>query len=100
VTLASATLAAILGMALVTYATRVAGLLLRDRLALSGRGKAAFEAIPPAILVAVIAPAVLATGPAETLAAIAAALAATRLPLIGTVAVGVAAVVLMRSALG
>ena len=56
------TLWAILAMAVVTYATRVAGLILADRLALRGRAKAAFDAIPPAVLVAVIAPTALTTG--------------------------------------
>ena len=59
------TLMAILAMAIVTYATRVAGLLVAHRLVLSGRSKAAFDAIPPAVLVAVIAPTALTTGWAE-----------------------------------
>ena len=90
------TLLAILAMAVVTYVTRIAGLLVADRLVLTGRAKAAFDAIPPAVLVAVIAPTALATGWAETAAAAVTALAATRLPLLGTIVVGVAAVVLLR----
>ena len=95
-----ATLWTILGMAAATYLTRIAGLLLADRLVLSGRAKAAFEAIPPAVLVAVIAPVVLATGPAETLAALITALAATRLPLLATILAGVASVVALRGLMG
>jgi uncharacterized membrane protein len=76
--------------------TRVAGLIFADRLVLTGRAKAAFEAIPPAVLVAVIAPSALATGWHETLAAAVTAVAATRLPLLPTIAVGVAAIVLLR----
>jgi uncharacterized membrane protein len=95
-TLDPMTLAAILAMAGVTYLTRVAGLFVADRLTLTGRAKAAFDAIPPAVLVAVIAPTALATGLAETLAAAVTALAATRLPLLATVAVGVATVVALR----
>lgn len=90
-------LVAIFGMALVTYLTRIAGLALAGRLALSPRAQAAFDAIPPAVLIAVIAPSALATGWPETAAAALAALAATRLPLLGVVAVGVAAVVLFRA---
>jgi uncharacterized membrane protein len=90
------TFATILAMAVVTYATRVAGLLVADRLVLTGRAKAAFDAIPPAVLVAVIAPTALATGVAETVAAAITAVAATRLPLLATIAVGVVAVVLLR----
>ncbi len=93
------TLAAILAMAAVTYATRAAGLLVAERLVLTGRAKAAFDAIPPAVLMAVIAPTALATGPAETAAAALAMVAATRLPLLATVAVGVAAVVVLRAVL-
>jgi uncharacterized membrane protein len=90
-------LAAILGMAIVTYATRVAGLALAGRLNLSARAQAAFDAIPPAVLIAVIAPSALATGWAETGAAAVTALAATRLPFLAVVVVGVVAVVGLRA---
>ena len=95
-TLDTLNLMAILGMAAVTYLTRIAGLALAGRLDLSPRAQAAFDAIPPAVLVAVIAPSALATGWAETGAALLAALAATRLPLLAVVAVGVLAVVGLR----
>jgi uncharacterized membrane protein len=94
------TLAAILGMAVVTYLTRISGLFLVGRLRLQGRLKAAFDAAPPAVLTAVIAPMVLATGWPETAAALVTALAATRLPLLATILVGVAAVVALRSVMG
>ncbi|MGY2047364.1 AzlD family protein [Methylobacterium sp. JK268] len=90
-------LAAILAMAAITYATRIAGLFLAGRLAPTGRARAAFEAIPAAVLTALIAPSALATGWRETCAAALAALAATRLPLLATVAIGVAAVVALRA---
>jgi uncharacterized membrane protein len=48
------------------------------------------------VLVAVIAPMALATGWRETVAAAITAVAATRLPLLATIAVGVAAIVLLR----
>ena len=91
------TLAAILAMAVVTYATRVAGFFVAGRLALRGRAKAAFDAIPPAVLVAVIAPTALTTGWPETAAALATILVATRLPLLATVAVGVMTIVALRA---
>ena len=91
------TLAAILGMAVVTSLTRISGLFLVGRLRLEGRLKAAFDAAPPAVLTAVIAPMVLATGWPETVAALVTALAATRLPLLATILVGVAAVVALRA---
>lgn len=91
------TLIAILAMAVVTYLTRIAGLFVADRLVLTGRAKAAFDAIPPAVLVAVIAPTALTTGWAEAIAAAITAMVAFRLPLLGTVAVGVVAVVVLRN---
>ncbi len=94
------TLLAILLMAIATYLTRIAGLFLVGRFRLAGRGKAAFDAIPPAILTAVIAPTVLTTGPAEAIAGLVTILAAFRLPLLGTVLVGVAAIVVLRTIFG
>lgn len=88
--------ATIMAMAVVTYATRIGGLALGGRLQLGPRAKAALDAIPPAVLVAVISPSLLATGWRETAASAVTIVAATRLPLIGTVAVGVAAIVLLR----
>jgi uncharacterized membrane protein len=95
----SLTLAAIAGMALATYATRAGGFAIMRFMKVEGRLKAALEAMPPAILMAVISPTILATGWAETLAAAIAALAAiARLPLIAVVAIGVVSVVLLRLA--
>jgi uncharacterized membrane protein len=91
------TLLAIAGMAIATYATRVAGLFVMQLVSVRGRVKAAFDALPPAILMAVIAPTILATGIAETLAALITAIAAImRLPMIVTIIIGVASVVLLR----
>ena len=96
-TLHLATLLTIIGMALATYATRVAGLFLMRHVNVRGRVKAAFDALPPAILMAVIAPTILATGIAETAAAvITAASAMLRMPMIVTVLIGMASVVLLR----
>jgi len=94
------TLLAILGMALASYGCRLTGLLLGGRLALTGRAKAALDAIPPAVLTAVIAPTLLATGWPETVAGAITILAALRLPLIGVIATGVAAVVVLRMLAG
>ena len=96
-TLHLSTLLAIIGMALATYATRVGGLFLMRYVTVKGRTKAAFDALPPAILMAVIAPTVLATGIAETIAAaITATAAILRLPMIVTILIGMASVVLLR----
>lgn len=93
------TLLAILGMAAATYLTRIAGLWLVRFLNISGRVKAALDAVPPAILMAVIAPTAFATGWAETAAAGVTVLAALRLPFILAVATGVVSVVVLRWAL-
>jgi uncharacterized membrane protein len=90
-------LLAILGMALATYATRVAGPFLVRGVAVKGRLKAALDALPPAILMAVIAPTILLTGNAERIAAVLATVSAFfRLPLIVTIIVGVVSVVVLR----
>ena len=65
-----ATLATWLGMMAATYASRAGGYWLIRRFPVGGRLKAGLEAVPLAALTALIAPTVLATGPAETLAAI------------------------------
>jgi uncharacterized membrane protein len=90
------TFLAIVAMAAATYVTRIAGLFVADRLVLSGRAKAAFDAIPPAVLVSVVAPTALTTGWAEAIATAITAVAATRLPLLVTIVVGVVSVVFLR----
>lgn len=92
------TFLAILAMAAATILTRVSGIFLFSRLSLSDETREALDAIPPAVLMAVIAPTALATGWAETIACGATALAALRLPLLPAVAVGVGAVVALRAA--
>lgn len=99
-TATAANLMAILAMAIATYATRAAGLWIADHIPASGRTRAALDALPAAVLTAVIAPVALATGPAETAAAAITLIAALRLPLLATVAIGVLAVVALRYVLG
>jgi len=94
------TVAAIAGMALATWLTRFAGYWLVRRTTVSGRLAAALDAVPGAILTAIIAPMALATGAAESGAALLTVLLALRLPLIVAVAGGCLAVVLLRMALG
>jgi uncharacterized membrane protein len=93
------TVVAILAMAGVTYFTRFAGLVLVRFVTLRGRTRAALEAVPAAVLMAVIAPTVFAQGPAEAIAAAVTAVAATRLPMLATIAIGTASVVALRYAL-
>lgn len=94
------TLLAIFGMALATYATRVSGLYLMRGVTVRGRLKTALDAMPPAILMAVIAPTILTTGVAETLAAaITVAAAFMRMPFVVTILIGVVSIVLLRMVL-
>ncbi|WP_454848878.1 AzlD family protein [Rhizobium binxianense] len=92
------TLAAILAMAAATILTRVGGLVLIRHVDMTERRRAAVEAIPPAVLMSVIAPTAFATGWAETLACLLTAVAARRLPMLASVALGVMAVAALRAA--
>jgi len=93
-------LAAIAAMAVATYATRIFGYWLVRRRAVGGRLAGALEAVPGAVLTAIIAPMAFATGPAESGAALLTVLLALRLPLIAAVAGGCLAVVGLRLLLG
>ena len=95
-----ATLATWVGMMAVTYASRAGGYWIIRRFSVGGRLKAGLEAVPLAVLTALIAPTVLATGPAESLAALATLLLAWRLPVLAAILGGVAAVVLLRGLFG
>jgi uncharacterized membrane protein len=93
----SITLITILGMALVTYAARAGGFWLMGLVTPSPRVEAWLRQIPGAVLVAIIAPTVLASSLAETLAALATVLVAisTKNVLIAML-MGVATVALLR----
>ena len=92
-------LAVILGMAAVTLAMRFGGYVLVRYVRVEGGLAVAMEAMPVAVLTALVVPTALATGPAETGAAILTVLLAWRFPLIIAVFGGTAAVVLLRSVL-
>ena len=87
----------ILGMALVTYATRAGGFWLMGLVTPSPRIEAWLRQIPGAVLVAIVAPTVLASSLAETLAALATVLVAIRTKnVLAAMVIGVAAVFLLR----
>ncbi len=92
-----ATLLAILAMAAATALTRLGGLVLIRHVALDGSRRKAIESIPPAVLMAVVAPTALATGLAETIACAVTAFAALRLPMLVSVALGVVSVASLRA---
>ena len=95
-TLDLSTFLAILAMAAATILTRVSGIFLIRYFSIGEETREALDAIPPAVLMAVIAPTALATGWAETIACAVTALVALRLPLLVSVAVGVGTVVVLR----
>jgi uncharacterized membrane protein len=87
---------AILAMAAVTYATRIAGVALGERIPRHGPLGRALDAVPAAVLTAVIAPALLA-GRAEMIAGAATALAMTRLPMLAAIAIGMTVAAVLRA---
>jgi uncharacterized membrane protein len=92
---------AIAVMGLATYGTRLAGYWLLQGRKIEGRLKAAMDAVPPAILVAVIAPAIFLQGPNNMLAgAITMVSALLRMPLLVTIMVGVGSVAILRAGIG
>ena len=92
------TFLAILAMAAATILTRVSGVFLLRYLLIGKQTREALDAIPPAVLMVVVAPTAFATGWAETTACAITALAAFRLPLLVCVIIGVLCVVALRAA--
>jgi uncharacterized membrane protein len=91
----------IFGMALVTYATRVGGLWLMNRVTLSKRVEAWLSYIPGTVLIAIIAPEIIKSGPIGAIAALATTLVAVRSGnLLLAMVVGVGLVWGLRTLLG
>jgi len=89
----------IVALGLATYATRIGGHLILSRFErIDPRVEAALDAVPAAVLTGIVAPAALAAGPAEALAALITVIAALRFSILATLAVGVAVVVALRLA--
>ncbi len=87
----------IAGMAIVTYLTRAGGLWLMERVTPSPRVQAALEALPGAVLVALIAPMALTRTPIEGVASALVVLTMIRTgSLIAAVVIGVVTVALLR----
>lgn len=91
------TLLAIVAMAIATAATRLAGLAILRTFTLSSEVQRILQAIPPSVLMAVIAPTALATGWPETIACAVVALLALRLPMLVAAAAGVIVVAALRA---
>ena len=86
--------------ALVTYFTRIGGLLLLSRFnRIHPRIEAGLDAVPAAVLTTLVAPATIAAGPMEWAAMGVAILVALRGGLISTFIAGVVALILLRNLL-
>jgi len=91
-------LLAFLAMAAVSYAIRVAGFLVGERLHKHPRLQAALDQLPAAILIALVVPLLAHGGPAEWLAAVIVLVAAWFVDLLLIpLALGVVCVVLLRA---
>ncbi len=87
----------IITLGLVTYATRIGGHLVLSRFGrLNPRLEAALDAVPAAVMTAIVAPMALATGPMESVAAAIAVLAAFRFSMHATLILSIGALVVMR----
>jgi uncharacterized membrane protein len=93
-------IATIVAMALVTYLTRISGYLLLGSRELSPRTMTVLDTAPGCVLIAVIAPVFVSGRIADLLALSLTMVAATRLPLLPTVLIGVGTAGLARCAFG
>lgn len=90
------TVVVIVLMASATYLTRILGYLALRNRTLSARAVTVMEAAPGCVLIAVIAPSFVSTKPADLVALAITLAAATRLPMLATVTIGVVAAGLLR----
>lgn len=89
-------LLALAGMAVGTYLTRISGFLLLGHLRPQGRFGAALDALPGAVLIALVAPQVAAGGMLMWAASAVTVVAARRLPTLLAILAGVATLLLLR----
>lgn len=96
----TATLLAIVLMAVVTYLTRVLGYIALRNCTLGQRAVSVMEAAPGCVLVSVIAPHFVSDRPADLIALLITLLAAMRLSMLPTVIIGVSVAGLLRQLTG
>lgn len=94
------TVGTILAMAFTTYLTRIGGYLLLHNRRLSPRAAQALEVAPGCVLISVIAPHFVTNNPADLISLLLTFVAATRLPMLATVIVGVSSAALLNVVLG
>lgn len=91
----------ILACAAATYVTRFGGhLILSSFGTIHHRVSAALDAVPTAVIAALVAPSLITDGPAEVMAIVCAGLVALRAPLMFSVALGLIALIALRGLLG
>lgn len=82
-----------------TYLTRIGGHAVLSRFEpISPRLEAALDAVPAAVMTAIVAPMALAAGPAEAIASIVVLVASLRLPILAVLAIGAVVIVALRAA--
>lgn len=95
------TVSLILACAAATFLTRISGHLILSRFGkIHHRVEAALDAVPTAVLAALVAPSIVTKGPAEAAAIAITALVAMRYSLTVTVAAGLIAIVALRAISG
>ena len=94
------TVGTIVLMATVTYMTRIGGYLLLVNRELSRRTATVLDAAPGCVLIAVIAPAFVSGRMADLIALAITCAAATRLPLLATVLIGIGSAGVLRHVIG
>jgi uncharacterized membrane protein len=88
----------ILALGLATYATRIGGHLILSRFrSLDPRVEAALDAVPAAVITALVTPAVLAAGIGDSLASLVVIVTALRLSVLPTLVIGAVAVSVLRA---
>lgn len=92
----SATLIAILFIAITTYLTRILGYVLLKNRTLSNKQRKIMEVIPGCVLISVIAPYFVKDNPADMIAIVITVLAASRFALLPTVAISMASAAALR----
>lgn len=89
----------ILSLGVATYATRIGGHLVLSRFEkLNPRVEAALDAVPIAVITALVTPAVLGRSYADAIAALVTIVAALKLPILPTLVIGAAAAAILRAA--
>ena len=95
----SATLIAILCIAITTYLTRVLGYVLLKNETLTPSQKQVLEVVPGCVLISVIAPYFVRDNPADMIAIVVTLIAASRLSLLPTVIISMSTAAFLRMAL-